>query len=44
MSGIVVGIDGSEHSQRVLEWAMKEAALLKAPLTVLTVHEVAGSH
>jgi nucleotide-binding universal stress UspA family protein len=44
MPGIVVGIDGSEHSQRVLEWAMKEAALLKAPLTVLTVHEVAGSH
>jgi len=43
MSGIVVGIDGSEHSQRVLEWAMKEAALQHAPLTVLTVHQVAGS-
>jgi len=44
MPGIVVGIDGSEHSQRVLEWAMREAALQQAPLTVLTVHQVAGSH
>jgi nucleotide-binding universal stress UspA family protein len=44
MPGIVVGIDGSEHSQHVLEWAMREAALWKAPLTVLTVHQVAGSH
>ena len=44
MPGIVVGIDGSEHSQHVLEWAMREAALRRAPLTVLTVHQVAGSH
>jgi nucleotide-binding universal stress UspA family protein len=44
MPGIVVGIDGSEHSQHVLEWAMREAAARKAPLTVLTVHQVAGSH
>jgi len=43
MPGIVVGIDGSEHSQHVLEWAMREAALKKAPLTVLTVHQVAGN-
>jgi len=43
MPGIVVGIDGSEHSQRVLEWAMREAGLRKAPLTVLTVHPVAAS-
>lgn len=43
MPGIVVGIDGSEHSQPVLEWAMREAALRQAPLTVLTVHEVAGN-
>jgi len=43
MPGIVVGIDGSEHSQHVLEWAMQEAALRQAPLTVLTVHEVAGN-
>jgi nucleotide-binding universal stress UspA family protein len=39
MSGIVVGIDGSGHSQRALEWAMREAALRHVPLTVLTVHE-----
>jgi nucleotide-binding universal stress UspA family protein len=39
MSGIVVGVDGSGHSQRALEWAMKEAAVRHAPLTVLTVHE-----
>ena len=43
MPGIVVGVDGSEHSRRTLEWAMKEAALQHAPLTVLTVHQVAGS-
>jgi nucleotide-binding universal stress UspA family protein len=43
MPGIVVGIDGSKHSQPVLEWAMREAALRQAPLTVLTVHEVAGN-
>jgi nucleotide-binding universal stress UspA family protein len=39
MPGIVVGIDGSGHSQRALEWAMREAAIRHAPLTVLTVHE-----
>jgi len=39
MSGIVVGVDGSGHSQRALEWAIKEAALRHAPLTVLTVHQ-----
>jgi nucleotide-binding universal stress UspA family protein len=39
MPGIVVGIDGSGHSQRALEWAMKEAALRHVSLTVLTVHE-----
>jgi nucleotide-binding universal stress UspA family protein len=39
MSGIIVGVDSSGHSQRALEWAMKEAAIRHAPLTVLTVHE-----
>ena len=39
MSGIIVGVDGSGHSQRALEWAMKEAAIRHAPLTVLTVHD-----
>ena len=39
MSGIIVGVDGSGHSQRALEWAMHEAAIRRVPLTVLTVHE-----
>ena len=38
MSGIVVGVDGSGHSQRALEWAMNEAGIRHLPLTVLTVH------
>ncbi|HET9082253.1 MAG TPA: universal stress protein [Trebonia sp.] len=43
MPGVVVGIDGSEHSRRALDWAIREAALRHAPLTVLTVHQaVAG--
>jgi len=43
MSGITVGIDGSDHSVRALEWAANEAAVRHAPLTVLTVHSVAQS-
>ena len=39
MSGIIVGVDGSGHSQRALEFAMKEAAIRHVPLTVITVHE-----
>ena len=39
MSGIIVGIDGSGHSQRALEWALKEAALRRVPVTVLIVHQ-----
>lgn len=39
MAGIIVGVDGSGHSQRALEWAAKEAALRQVPLTVLAVHE-----
>jgi nucleotide-binding universal stress UspA family protein len=43
MPGIVVGVDGSGHSRRALEWATKEAALRHAPLNVLTVHQaIAG--
>jgi|SRR5580693_7853924 nucleotide-binding universal stress UspA family protein len=38
MPGIIVGVDGSEHSRRALEWAVREAALRQAPLTVLTVN------
>jgi nucleotide-binding universal stress UspA family protein len=43
MPGITVGVDGSENSLRALEWAMKEAALRQAALSVLTVHPVAAS-
>jgi nucleotide-binding universal stress UspA family protein len=43
MSGITVGIDGSSHSACALEWALKEAAITHARLTVLTVHSVAVS-
>ena len=39
MSGIIVGIDGSSHSHRALEWAINEAAIRHAPLTVLTVEQ-----
>jgi nucleotide-binding universal stress UspA family protein len=43
MSGILVGVDGSGHSQRALEWAAKEAAIRQTSLTVLTVDQaVAG--
>lgn len=44
MPGILVGIDGSEHSRRALEWAVREAALRHAPLTVLTVHQAIVSY
>ncbi len=40
MSGIIVGVDGSGHSRRALEWAMKEAGVRRVPLTVITVHEI----
>lgn len=42
MPGIVVGVDGSQNSARALEWAVDEAALRQAPLTVLAVHPVAA--
>ena len=37
MTGIVVGVDGSDHSRRALIWAMRQAASHHAPLTVLAV-------
>jgi len=43
MAGIVVGVDGSGNAQRALDWAVKEAAALHAPLTVLAVHQVASN-
>jgi nucleotide-binding universal stress UspA family protein len=38
MPGILVGVDGSDHSRRALGWALREAAHHNAPLTVMTVH------
>jgi nucleotide-binding universal stress UspA family protein len=44
MAGIVVGVDGSPNSERALDWAMKHAAALHSPLTVVAVHEVPKSY
>jgi nucleotide-binding universal stress UspA family protein len=38
MPGIIVGVDGSDHSRRALGWAMREAAHHHVPLTVLSIH------
>lgn len=43
MPGIVVGVDGSVHARRALDWAMREAADHHADLTVLTVNPVMAS-
>jgi nucleotide-binding universal stress UspA family protein len=37
MAGIVVGVDGSSHSQNALNWALTESALRQVPVTVLAV-------
>jgi len=37
MAGIVVGIDESVHARKSLDWAVAEAAVRNAALTVLTV-------
>jgi nucleotide-binding universal stress UspA family protein len=44
MSGVIVGIDGSPNSMRALDWAVAEAALRNADLTVVTVNSVPESH
>jgi nucleotide-binding universal stress UspA family protein len=44
MPGIIVGVDGSPNSERALDWAMKQAAAVRAPLTVIAVHEVPKSY
>jgi nucleotide-binding universal stress UspA family protein len=41
MPGIIVGVDGSANARHALEWAIKEGAITNAPVTVITVHEVA---
>ena len=40
MPGIIVGVDGSEHSLSALDWALNEADLRQAPLTVITVSPI----
>jgi nucleotide-binding universal stress UspA family protein len=37
MSGIFVGVDGSDHSRLALAWALREAARQGMPLTVISV-------
>ena len=37
MSGIFVGVDGSDHSRLALGWALREAAHRHLPLTVVSV-------
>ena len=39
MPGIIVGVDGSDHSRKALERAIQEAAAHHTSLTVLTVHQ-----
>jgi nucleotide-binding universal stress UspA family protein len=43
MSGIVVGVDGSDHSRNALDWAIAESAIRQVPLTVFAVSPVAAS-
>lgn len=44
MPGVIVGIDGSEHSRDTLRWAIHEAALRHAAVTVITVHKAVTGH
>jgi nucleotide-binding universal stress UspA family protein len=44
MPGITVGVDGSNRAQPALDWAVREAGLRHAPLTVITVQQVASNH
>jgi nucleotide-binding universal stress UspA family protein len=38
VSGIIVGVDGSDNSRRALGWAMREAVQHHLPLAVMTVY------
>jgi nucleotide-binding universal stress UspA family protein len=42
MTGIIVGVDGSDASRLALGWAMHEAAVRRLPLTVMTLRPVPG--
>jgi nucleotide-binding universal stress UspA family protein len=42
MPGIIVGVDGSDHSRRALAWALREAGQHHTSLTVMTVHPPAA--
>jgi len=44
MPGIIVGVDGSEHSRQALDWALHEASLQQAPVTVICVHPALVSY
>src|ERR1700728_1675015 len=39
MPRVIVGIDGSDHSQRALEWAVGEAAARHLPLIAINVYQ-----
>lgn len=40
MQRIVVGVDGSENSRRALEWAIEEAKIRRAQLTVVSAWQI----
>jgi nucleotide-binding universal stress UspA family protein len=42
--GIIVGVDGSDHSRHALGWAMREAEARHVPLTAVTVHPASVSY
>jgi len=44
MPAIIVGVDGSEHSQLALDWALREASLRHCTLTVISVHPALASY
>jgi nucleotide-binding universal stress UspA family protein len=43
IESVVVGVDGSAHSQRALAWAVDYAKLSGAPLRVIAVWDVTGT-
>jgi nucleotide-binding universal stress UspA family protein len=44
MPGIIVGVDGSAHSLRALDWALREAQIRSVPLTVIAVNPALVSY